>query len=109
MQALQQEQTMQVSWQDSLVFRADFALAAGAYERNEPTCFQGVALVRENYISFLNRDFAEDSGSGQRWWSVLRFRCRSCRSFWGSPWSLGVPQVLHSSWVVGTSGGWYSN
>src|ERR1039458_6017073 len=47
MQALQQEQTRQVSWQDSLVFRAGFALAAGAYERNEPICFQGVAAAAE--------------------------------------------------------------
>src|ERR1039458_2942551 len=47
MQALQQEQTRQVSWQNSLVFRAGFALAAGAYERNEPTSFQCVAAVAE--------------------------------------------------------------
>src|ERR1039458_4408241 len=34
---------MQASWQDSLVFRAGFALAAGAYGRDEPTCFQHIA------------------------------------------------------------------
>ena len=39
------------------------------------------------------------SGAGRAGRSVL----------WGNPWSLGVPQLLHSSWVVGTSGGWYSN
>ena len=41
---------MQASWQNSFVFRADFALAAGAYERNEPICFQGVAAAETIFL-----------------------------------------------------------
>src|ERR1039458_9769044 len=96
---------MQVSWQDSLVFRAGFALAAGAYERNEPTSFQRVAAAAETIFLPETATLRTIPGLGSA--------CGACSvsgagRFREAPWS-GVPQLLHSSWVVGTSGGWYSN
>jgi hypothetical protein len=93
-----------------LVFRSGFVLAAGAYERNEPTSFQCVAWAEKTIFLRETATLRTIPGLGGGLVELAAFPVQVVQVVSGeAPGTLAfhsfstVPGLLR---VVGTSGGW---